>query len=287
MTSALDIHLKQTSDFVSDERILIDIIRSTIYQGNIPLMDPHIFESEYNLPSIPSKPFKTLYILKNLSGSSFTSKKLPEFIKLGQMEILFPRRLLLESNDISETPDAENDLEDIFPSKKEQELRNSLFYTLSRTIIGNIPNSLPFIHKAPGLDHFTHSLLSYHLIAQATNNTINWIEKSNTLQEITNPMWSILPLVPDASGLLAEDWNETLEKVRSAICIFRLPVLRDICEALAGVSSSQSLIHSAAADIWKDTTKTPRKKKRLVEHLITERFVLELPKLGLRYRVVM
>ncbi|MHA1575973.1 MAG: hypothetical protein ACTSU3_01300 [Candidatus Thorarchaeota archaeon] len=169
----------------------------------------------------------------------------------------------------------------------ELELRESLIYTINHILIGDIPRRISWMLSAPGLNYLTHSLMSLYLLSINLKDPIKWIEKIVDPSVVTLPMWGTTPLVPSSDGILAEQWNDTIEKVRADICVLRFGMIQEICKKLSKSKSSHLLAQSEAASLLRSAKGKFRRDMRYLDFVITERFNPVVNRIGLQYRILL
>jgi len=235
-----------------------------------PILKPRVFEKEHGLDPIPSEPFsnRTLNTFFSLASPSLKERavKPSGSSPWEQIASLLPQDKGLLPDDSA--------------------FRESFTYALCRIVVGGLTRGIDWSSHPQGLDYLSAALMTIHVISNLTGEHVPWLNILHTRPEDTGLIASrpILNLRPD--GPTAHEWN-VVHRLRSKVKILKFTPLVRTCEHLADTTRPVAI---TKALVKRATGLSYSWCQRLADDIslvMTERFILSMRSLGLRYRCVL
>ncbi|UCE10421.1 MAG: hypothetical protein JSW61_00420 [Candidatus Thorarchaeota archaeon] len=262
---------KQRVRFLSDHVVLQPATISSHWgQSDSKLMPSH-FEKRFGLRPVVVEP-----VSKRIESSLFGGR----IVEQETRDHLASADSLLEQVDFV-IPDEDS----IDPLLRPH--RESLSYVFSRIVMGRFPEDSSWLWYTPGLDRFSNALFALQWFSRLSGVHLPWHDAVNDHSQGLSHQSkeAVVSMRPD--GIPASEWEPFLSKLRREISILCYRPLVAICEKLGDVSSPKRMT-------WRDVVDVMGLKKRTagialnnIELTLTERFVIGVSRLGLRYRYVL
>ncbi|MHA1959836.1 MAG: hypothetical protein ACW99U_06375 [Candidatus Thorarchaeota archaeon] len=244
--------------FFSDEKLISEIARTHRWPDGLPKFDWTKIEETIN-PILEKK--HTISEINNVLGASEVRILPRGDTPLEQIESLIPENV--------------QDLSDGH--------RNSLKLCLARIVRGAMPNDPMWLWFSDGLDHFTAATFLLHSISQLTCQHLPWLEVMHEPKRHRVPIadLQLVTLRPDGPECKG---NLYLTKIRGILRSLLYEPLVKTCVALVDKTRPTPTSASLVSKVTNLGERRSRTVARNLELLMTERFVPNLPALGLRYR---
>ena len=235
-----------------------------------PTLKPRVFEKEHDLDPTPSEPFSNRILN---TAFSLVSPSLKERAVKPSGDSPWEQIASLLPQDKGLMPDDET-------------FKESFTYALCRIVVGGLTRGIDWNNRPQGLDYLSAALMTIHVISNLTGERVPWLDILYTKPEdagliVNRP---ILNLRPD--GPTAHEWN-VVHQLRSKVKSLRFTPLVRTCEHLADTTRPVAI---TKALVKRATGLSYSWCQRLADDIslvMTERFVLSMRSLGLRYRCVL
>ena len=236
--------------------------------NQLPTLEPRVFEKEHDLDPTPSEPFSNRTLNTAFSLTSFKERavKLSGGSPWEQIASLLPQDKELLSDDTT--------------------FRESFTYALCRIVVGGLTRGIDWSSHPQGLDYLSAALMTIYVISHLTGERIPWLDILYARPEDSGLIVNrpILNLRPD--GPTAHEWNIAY-RLRSKVKILKFKPLVRTCEHLGGTARPVAI---TKALVKRATGLSYSWCQRLADDIslvMTERFILSMRSLGLKYRCVL
>ena len=252
-----------------DIRLIHDVLTGP---KDEPKFDRRIFEKELKLKPLPN----VTYLISQIKRSTLDEDEhIPGITEPKNLEQVY---LSLEEYS-SSIPIIRKKI----PDDTSIGLYELVRYLVGRMVVNGFPSDSNWLHDTPGLNRIGAALLTLFYISKMTGDVVQWGDILDSSDPDTTE-WNSINLRPD--GPVAADWQPYLIKLRRQINILRYPGLLKFCSRLSRKKTPVRITGDYISSILKVKKRKGSRIKNQLSLIMTERCLLSLTGLGLRYRYV-